>query len=260
MLLLAGGTANPFALVYLLHVVLIAMLLPWRLALAGTVLVVASAALAFAFAEPLRQANGEMLSDALLTLGLCVSFTLTAATTAWFVVRITMTLREHDRLLHEAARQVLNGEAVLRIGTLAAGAAHELGTPLTTMAVVVGEMRREADTPARNRDAAILQAQIDACRQALSNLRAAANHASIEGGGREALDHFLGAVVARFEAMRPGIPVATRWDGPVPAPEILADPSLGQAILILLNNAADASPASCRLRCTLERPGAAALP
>ena len=96
------------------------------------------------FAEPLRYRTASPLSDATMALGLCASFALTAAVTAWFIVRIVATLREHDRLLREAARRALNDEAVLRIGTLAAGAAHELGTPLTTMAVVVGEMRRDA--------------------------------------------------------------------------------------------------------------------
>jgi two-component system sensor histidine kinase RegB len=242
LLLLAGGTANPFGLVFLLHVVLIAMLLPWRLALAGTALVIASFALAFHFAEPLRDTNGIALPSELMALGLWLAFTLTAAVTAWFIVRIVATLREHDRLLREAARRALNDEAVLRIGTLAAGAAHELGTPLTTMAVVVGEMRRQANTPAQQRDVAILTGQIETCRQALGNLRAAAGHARTDGGGRANLDAFLASIVARFRAMRPDIPLEARWEGTTPAPEIFADQSLRQAILILLNNAADASP------------------
>ena len=242
LLVLAGGTANPFGLVFLLHVVLIAMLLPWRLALAGTVLVIASFALAFHFAAPLRYANGMALPNELMALGLWLGFTLTAGVTAWFIVHIMATLREHGRLLREAARRALNEEAVLRIGTLAAGAAHELGTPLTTMAVVVGEMRHEAKTPAQQRDVAILGAQIDTCRQALASLRAAAGHARVEGGRRANLDAFLVSIVARFRAMRPDIPLEARWDGPTPAPEIFADQSLGQAILVLLNNAADASP------------------
>jgi two-component system sensor histidine kinase RegB len=242
LLLLAGGTANPFGLVFLLHVVLIAMLLPWRLALAGTALVIASFALAFHFAAPLRDANGMAFPDDLMALALWLAFTLTAAVTAWFIVRIVATLREHERLLREAARRALNNEAVLRIGTLAAGAAHELATPLTTMAVVVGEMRRQAITPAQQRDVAILAGQIDICGQALVNLRAAAGHAQTEGGERARLDAFLVSIVARFRAMRPDIPLEARWDGTTPAPEIFADQSLHQAILVLLNNAADASP------------------
>ena len=242
LLLCAGGMANPFAVVFLLHGVLIAMLLPWRGAVAGTALLIAGMALAGRFAAPLQYADGRPLSDAALALGQWVGFALTAAVTGWFVVRIVASLREHDRLLQEAARKALNDEAVLRIGTLAAGAAHELGTPLTTMAMIVGEMQREADTPSRRRDAAILAAQIEACRQALSNLRAAAGHARVEGGGPEKLDTFLSSVAARFRAMRPDVPLKAHCNGPLPAPEIFADQSLRQSLLILLNNAADASP------------------
>lgn len=242
LLILAGGTANPFALLYLLHVVLIAMLLPWRLAAVGTLLVVASFALAFVTAEPLRGAGDQPLSDTTMALGLWASFTLTAAVIAWFIVRIVATLRGHEQLLREAARRTLNDEAVMRIGTLAAGAAHELGTPLTTMAVVVGEMRREADTPTLAREAGILAAQVDACRRALDNLRAAAGHARVDDGGRERVDAFVASTVARFRALRPDVPLDADTDGPTPAPEIAVDPALAQALLILLNNAADASP------------------
>jgi len=242
LLLCAGGSANPVVSIYLLHVVVIAMLLPWRSALAGTALVIACLALAIRFAEPLRHTNGQPLSEAALALALWVSFALTAAVTAWFVSRIVASLREHDRLLQESARKALNDEAVNRLGTLAAGAAHELGTPLTTIAMVAGEMHRDAETPAQRRDAAILGAQVEACRQALSNLRAAAGHARAEGGGPVRLDTFVTSVVARFRALRPDVPLQADWDGPLPAPEIFADQSLRQSLLILLNNAADASP------------------
>ncbi len=242
LLILAGGTANPFGLLYLLHVVLIALLLPWRLAFAGAGLVIASFALAFRFAEPLRHANGEPLSDALMAIGLWVSFVLTTLVTTWFVAGIVAELRTHERLLREAARKALNDEAMLHLGTLAAGAAHELGTPLMTMAVLAAELRRDADTPARQRDTAILAAQIDACRSALANLAAAAGQARTVGGGRAPLDGFLANIVARFQAVRPDVPLHARWNGTAPVPEIFADQSLQQAILILLNNAADASP------------------
>ncbi len=242
LILMAGGAANPFAFIFLLHVVMSAMLLPWRSALAGTALVIFGYALSLRFAWPLVHSDGQPLSDAALALGLWVSFALTALVTAWFIIRIVAALRTHEHLLQDAARQVLNAEAVTRIGALAAGAAHELGTPLTTMAMVIGEMRREAVTPAQHRDAAILAGQIDLCRQSLSNLRAAAGHARTEGGGPERLDAFLSSVVARFRTMRPLVPLQTSWDGVRPAPEILADQSLHQSLLVLLNNAADASP------------------
>ena len=110
------------------------------------------------------------------------------------------------------------------------------------MAMVVGEMRRDAETPAQRRDAAILAAQIEACRQALSNLRAAAGHARAEGGGPERLDAFVRRWSRGSGRCGPTCRCEARWDGPLPAPEIFADQSLRQSLLILLNNAADASP------------------
>ena len=178
-----------------------------------------------------------------MALGLWASFTLTAAVTAWFIVRIVATLREHERLLREAARSALNDEAVLRMGTLAAGAAHELGTPLTTMAVVVGEMRRDADTPARRRDAEILD-------RADRRLPARARQPARRGRPRARRQRASAKRSTRSSRRRsrasgrcgPDVPLEAHADGPAPAPEIVADPSLRQALLILLNNAADASP------------------
>ena len=242
LLALAGGIENPFWPLYILHVVLIALLLPQRLALAGSLVVVASFAIAFAFAAPLRYADGRTVPDAILALGLWAGFALTAVATAWFVVRIVADLRAHELLLREAARRALNDEAIMRLGALAAGAAHELATPLTTMAVVAGEMARAAGPPAVQRDAAILAEQVEACRRALSNLASAAGHLRAEGGGPERLDAFLAAIVRRFQTLRPNVPLDARWEGSAPVPEIFADASLQQAILILLNNAADASP------------------
>jgi two-component system, sensor histidine kinase RegB len=229
-----------------LHVVLIAMLLPWRLAFAGTLLVLANVALALAWAEPLHHLDGRPVSHSWIVAAAGASFAVTSLVVAWFVLRIVTSLREHEALLREAARRALNDEMVLRMGTLAAGAAHELGTPLTTMAVVVADMAREAPTPERAREAEILGGQLEACRHALANLRAAAGHASV-GGAREKLDEFVAALVTRFRAMRPDVALEVNRDGSLPAPEIFADASLRQAILVLLNNAADASPSRVEL-------------
>ena len=163
--------------------------------------------------------------------------------TAWFVGRIVADLRTHDRLLHEAARRELNDAALLRIGTLAAGAAHELGTPLMTMAVVAGEIAREADTPARQRDAAILaraDRRLPAGARQPGRRRGARAHRGRRAGRRSTGSWRRSWPDSRRRG--PDVPLEARWDGTTPAPEIFADAALQQAILILLNNAADASP------------------
>jgi two-component system sensor histidine kinase RegB len=244
LLLASGGDENPFRSIFLLHAVLMALLLPARLALAGTLLVVAAYTLVGHFARPLRLASGAPLSDGLLHWGEWASFVLTAMITAWFVVRTVAALREHDRLLAVARQKAIADAAVVRVGTLAAGAAHELGSPLATMAVVVGEMRRRlgpADAAAAQ-DVEILAAQIDACRRTLSGLLAEAGQARAEGGGREPLDRFVDDVAGRCRTAHPGAAIDCRCEGPRPAPEIFVERSLQQAVLNLIDNAADASP------------------
>jgi len=207
----------------------------------GALLVIAAYSLVARYNVPLRLDNGDMVPAGLLAFGAWLGFALTAAISAWFVVRIETLLREGDRLLREAALRAQNDATILRLGALAAGAAHELATPLTTMAVVAGEIGREAVTSAQRRDANILVAQIEACRQTLSNLLSAADHTRAEGGGRERVDTLVEAIARRFRTLRPEVALKSLSQGESPAPEIYFDRALQQAILALLDNAADAS-------------------
>jgi two-component system sensor histidine kinase RegB len=136
----------------------------------------------------------------------------------------------------------LRNERVLALGTLAAGAAHELGTPLSTLAVLSKDL---APGQALSADKlAILRGQIERCKEILGSLSASAGAARAEGGASEALDRWLGELVRKWLAMRPGLTVSTRFAGDEPAPRIVADQTLAQAITNILNNAADASPHS----------------
>jgi two-component system, sensor histidine kinase RegB len=242
LLFYSGGIANPFSLLLVLHIVLMALLLPAPAAATGTVLVVACYVVLTRLHAPLEMGSGDAVPAHLLALGSWLSFMLTAGVVAWFVVRMVATLRNHDRLLSEAAQRALRDEAVLRVGALAAGAAHELATPLTTMAVAAGEIVRNADSPSLQHDAGILTSQIKICRETIANLMAAAGHARAVGGGRERLDQFLESIAARCRTMRPEANIVCDWGGVLPAPEIFGEQVLMQALLALLNNAVDASP------------------
>jgi len=238
----SGGAANPFVLLFFVHVVMMALLLPSRQAICGVVLVFGAAALMALAAPPLARVDGTPLPQSLLALGWSLAFALTAGITAWLVMRVVASMHAYGHDLAEARRVATNDEAVLRIGALAAGAAHELGSPLGTMAIVVGDMKRNAKTDAERRDSTILAAQIDACRETLARLLASAGRAGTRGGGPVELDAFVEALLARFRATRPGVTLAVRTESVTPAPRIFADDSLGQALMNLLNNAADVSP------------------
>ena len=242
LLALSGGARNPFAVLYFLHVVLVALLLPGRMVAVGTAIAIALWLVAAELALPLLLRDGTEVPARLLVPARWFSVACTATMIAWFVARIRAALQAQEHLLLEVARKAQNDEAVMRIGTVAAGAAHELATPLMSMSVVIKEWQRAGAAEDFGRDVGILASQIEACKEALSHLRAAARATRWEAASVQPLDVFVNELVGRCRAMRPDVKLRSDVAGPAPAPCIAAEPALKQAILVLLNNAADASP------------------
>jgi two-component system sensor histidine kinase RegB len=172
--------------------------------------------------------------------GMWIGFMLSAGLIAGFSVRMNATLRERERVLAELREQALRQEQVVALGTLAAGAAHELGTPLSTMAVLIKDI--EPGTPVSAGKLEILRTQIARCKEILTSLTSAAGQVRAEAGRGQALDVFLKELFNRWRALRPGVEVSLRLDGMQPAPVIVTEQTLMQAITNILNNAADASP------------------
>ena len=145
--------------------------------------------------------------------------------------------------LADAREETLRNERIVALGTLAAGAAHELGTPLATMAVVTTELQQEyAVNPALVEDMTLLRQQVDNCKHILSSLLAAAGQGRAEDAEAQPLDRYFAALLEKWLLVRPGVTVDAQWEGALPAPSIIADQTLTQALINLLNNAADASP------------------
>ena len=81
--------------------------------------------------------------------GMWVNFVLSAGFIAFFVVRMAQAIRLRDAELARQKENALRNERIVALGTLAAGAAHELGTPLSTMAVVLADLTKDHADRAR---------------------------------------------------------------------------------------------------------------
>lgn len=245
LLYFTGGTTNPFVGMYVLPIAVAAVMLrrsyTWGIAaVTGTCYL-----LLMFFYVPLVSASYGPLHQHhwLIEIGKAINFAITIPLVVYFVIRIAAMLREHERLLAQAKENELNNERIVQLGAFAAGAAHELSTPLSTVAVVVKELQgRWHKRPELLNELHVISDQIELCKGTLSNLLASAGRTRMDGGGKLALDEFLKSVVENCRSMRAKLEVTYRWDGALPAPEIVADQSLHQAIMNLLNNAADASP------------------
>ena len=116
-------------------------------------------------------------------------------------------------------------------------------------------MRASRSSPRTSRHCA---SQVDTCKHTITRMVAAAGQARAEGGGAQPVDQFLHETLERWRLVRPAVSLTERLTGPAPAPSILTEQTLRQAIVNLLNNAADASPGSVELDCNWDRDRAAA--
>lgn len=242
----AGGYTNPFVSLFLLPLVITAAVLPriytWLIAL----LTISCYSLLIFYYRPLAivplnmSVNNQQFG--LHVMGMWFSFLLSAGLVVFFVVRMANTLRERDRDLAQAREKALHDEHLVAMGTLATGAAHELGTPLATMAVLANELKYDyADDPGLIEKAEIFRDQLNRCKAIISDISASTGQARGEGGGRVAINDYLEDVVRQWRLLRPQAVFSVDFDGTTPAPHILMDKTLTQAIINILNNAADAS-------------------
>ncbi|HEY8085244.1 MAG TPA: ATP-binding protein [Methylophilaceae bacterium] len=257
LLYFSGGYTNPFVWMYLLPLTIAAVALPWAYTWGVAALSVCSYSLLMFYYRPLSMMqmdieemslhgiciapNGKGFS--LHLMGMWFGFVLSACIIAYFVARMGQTLREYDGLMAQAREKALESERLLALGTLATAAAHELGTPLATMAIVTGELLdSNANQPALAEPLSLLRVQIQRCKEILTSITASAGQPRIEDGQALTVSGFLQQSISRWQDTRPTVMLDVTLQGIQPVPSITVDRALGQALNNLLDNAADASP------------------
>ncbi|MEM7306345.1 MAG: HAMP domain-containing sensor histidine kinase [Planctomycetota bacterium] len=250
LLSLSGGNGNPFCAFYVVNVTLAAVLL--RPSWAWSVAALAAAGFTLLhFAHVPLPANE--VGDRLVVHGLFVAAVLTLATTVYFVTRVTRELAQSEAELRRQRELRVRGERLQGLATLAAGAAHELGSPLSTIAVVAKELERSlADSGSEEDidDARLIREEVSRCRRILDRMDGA-------GSGEDPVER---TVADLLEETRGELPEARRVD-------LLTEPSAaglsvrlpGQNLIMalrgLVQNALDASPPDERVSLQARRSG-----
>jgi two-component system sensor histidine kinase RegB len=189
MLYFSGGPNNPFVVFYFVNLAVGAILLPPRWAWALTGLSVLSYGIlllakpAFELVEP-AHALGRLDWAPIEAQGQFVAFAACAVVLTYFISQLAEQLVERQRQLRSALQQQANSQRLEALTTLAAGAAHELATPLSTIAVVARELDRHltsGEGPGRLRqDLRLIDGELNHCRQILSRMRGSAGDRSAE--------------------------------------------------------------------------------
>jgi len=243
LLYFSGGSTNPFVFLYLLPLTITAAALPWAYTWVMAAITISCYSLLLFYYVPLPHDHSEHNSEFNLHVsGMWLAFVLSTVLIAWFVVKMGISIRERDKDLSQAREQALRNEQLIALGTLAAGAAHELGTPLSTMAVVSRELQKDnTENRELQNNISILRDQITQCKHTLTQLLANAGQTRAEDASGQTVDHFLREILDKWKLMRPTVKFTYHCNGAYPAPQIINTHLLAQSILNLLNNAADAS-------------------
>jgi two-component system sensor histidine kinase RegB len=185
---------------------------------------------------PAPQSTGRTVLNAHI-FGMWFNFALSSALITYAVARMAATLREQQTELNRRREEALHNEQLLAIATLAAGTAHELGTPLSTMTVLLDDMH--SDDAALNDDIALLRQQVQTCRATLKKLVNTAETHQRQQRGTAPLTDALQRTLERWQVLRPNASHRLLIDTTGNTPAIVWDEALQQAVINLLNNAAD---------------------
>lgn len=232
----SGGAANPFSALFLVHVALAAAVLPAALTFALSALAVGVFAALFAVPAGSCCAAHQMDGSFSAHLyGMWMAFVLCAGLVAFFVTRIRRALEVREREVLRLRREAEHAARFASLGTLAAGTAHELGTPLGTIAVLAGELAGgEVPAPEVRAQARAIAQAVARCRDVLSKMQAAA-HASRGASAPVDVAEASSRVVADFRAAHPDVRVEVEAGAPVFAP--IAAEDFASALGVLLDNA-----------------------
>jgi two-component system sensor histidine kinase RegB len=244
-LYLSGGISNPFVFLYLLQIAVGAMLL--RGGYIGSIVVVTSACVALLAQHSIPLPLAPNLHEGLgspYVMGLLVCFLLNAILVVIFITRINHNLRRRDARLAAVRQRAAEEEHIVRMGLLASGAAHELGTPLATLAVILGDWKHMpalVRDPSLKDDIAEMEAQVQRCKTIVSGILLSAGETRGEHSSQTTVRAFLDTLVQEWRGTRS---VDTfLYDNQVDDnTAMVADTTLEQMVFNVLDNARDASP------------------
>ncbi len=205
-----GGPDSPFSALYVIQIVLATMTgsrgATWSVALACA----AFYALVFPWATPAHFWHAPALPGSafgLHALGMWVAVVVVAVVLTFFMTRIVETLGEREAEMRRLGELAARNARLASLTTLAAGAAHELGSPLGTIAVIARELERAALSPSAAppasdlaEDAKLLRTEVERCRGILDRMRARAAHERAEAAVPITADGLEAALCEGLEA------------------------------------------------------------
>lgn len=252
LLWITGGATNPLVWLLLLQPTIAAITLPRRHVWAITLSACIFYTLLLYFHQPipdLRMLTGSAFS--LHIIGMWCGFIVSVILIAHFVSGMAADVRARDHELAQAREHALRDEKLVSLGALAANAAHDLGTPLGTLAVLTEELQADmnsGDTAAALDNLTEMDAQLVRCKQVVQSIATSAGIPSAQGGQAMAVSTFMHQTIDQWSQRRKDAHLTRNIEPGPTNPRIVADSNLASALCNLFDNAADASAGDVCIR------------
>ncbi|MCU0818887.1 MAG: ActS/PrrB/RegB family redox-sensitive histidine kinase [Beijerinckiaceae bacterium] len=246
LLYFAGGVTNPFSIFFLAPVLISAMALPPQRTIVLGVLAMAATTFILPYHEPLRSQDGGIIAGPSFSLWLWLALQGAIIFVGLYAWRIAEEARQLAQALAMTELLLEREQHISDLDGLAAAAAHELGTPLATIAVVAGELlHAPIKDEALKADLLLIKEQSARCRQILAQITTlgepnAAPFRTVTVSG------LVAEVVARYRDR--GAPISLLRDGVDPEPRCLRNPGLLYGIGNLVQNAAEFAASAVEIR------------
>jgi two-component system sensor histidine kinase RegB len=265
----SGGISNPFIGFFILQVVIAAILLEsvytWLIvAITGCAYLILSyvsydvAGLthggmgATGHADMAGHAGHEGHQSGALTFnlhlhGMFLGYVIVAVLVAFFVVRMANNLRERDQELYRIQQQAYSETEIMKLGMLAAGAAHELGTPLNAIQLATDELKASlTDNEEVQPTLSLLGRQVTRCCQSVNDLMMVVRQPRAMNAAEVELNQFLQDLSDNWSHLNPTKRLVCQLAETTEV-RIVADKLLSQSMINLLDNAARVSEDSVQL-------------
>lgn len=257
LLYFTGGATNPFVMLFLFPLTITVTILPIRYAwLLVAMTVICYSLLMFNY-HPLPMGHDMGAMDHsmhgqpadseynLHLMGMWIAFILNACLITYYVYGMGSTLRRQKKQLSTVREQSIRDEQLVILGTLAASTAHELGTPLGTMSLLVSELEAEIgkENNQINDDLSSLKMQINRCKLSLSDLSASVGASSdLYGSDIQNVGAYFKHLKNEVSLIRPESSIECEWQGLISEGQIFTDRTLSLSLINVLENAIDVSP------------------
>ncbi len=254
LLYFTGGAANPFSFFYFANIAVAGIILSRFWMMVITIASVACGAWLLYNATSLTVFDNSPLDHqapwGVTKLAFLIAFATCCGVLAYFVSMLALEVRQRDRKLAIAEKERERSQRLEALATLAAGAGHELASPLSTIAVIAGELSRSLekhDIPDKvRRDFGLIREELNRCKEILHRMKSGAGEAAAERLHPVTLKEILKETTA---AMREPDRVIIQMDRAVgDFQALLPKQALSQALRNLVQNGLDASSESESIR------------